>query len=312
MTTPNGSPELSSSQASKELYVNEMVRRTERGASFYPVVDKDLTSPPGSCADGAVYIIAGSPSGAWAGRPGDIAVAVGPNASNGWYIRDAEEGIFVWVQDEDVLYRCSAGSSPSTWTAYTATPGAINLNELADVDVSSPSDGQVLTYDTSSPTGWKAETPAASGATDLDGLSDVVIASVADGDFLQYDASSPVTWRNRTRASADVGYLYSPQIQDFDDYTLVLADAGKHYYHTSSNSPGHTLTIPANASVAFPIGTVIAIVNENGANSLTLAITSDTLRWGSSTGSRTIAANGTASLLKVAATVWRLTGDGIT
>ena len=45
---------------------------------------------------------------------------------------------------------------------------------------------------------------------------------------------------------------------------------------------------------------------------VTIAITTDTLRWGSSTGSRTLAANGTATALKVASTTWRLTGDGIT
>lgn len=113
-----------------------------------------------------------------------------------------------------------------------------------------------------------------------------------------------------TPAATSVGYLGSPQMSDQDDYTLVLNDAGGHYYHVSATP--HTLTIPANASVAFPIGTVIAIVNENGAGNLTLAITTDTLRWGSSTGSRTIAADGTATLLKVTSTVWRLTGDGIT
>ena len=113
-----------------------------------------------------------------------------------------------------------------------------------------------------------------------------------------------------TPVATSIGYLGSPQIADQDDYTLALNDAGGHYYHVSGTP--HTLTIPANGSVAFPVGTVIAIVNENGAGAITLAITTDTLRWTDQTGSRTIAANGTATLLKVAATVWRLTGDGIT
>lgn len=113
-----------------------------------------------------------------------------------------------------------------------------------------------------------------------------------------------------TPATTSVGYLGSPQIADQDDYTLQLNDAGGHYYHVSATP--HALTIPANASVAFPIGTVIGIVNESGAGNITLAITSDTLRWTDQTGSRTIAANGTATLIKVTSTVWRLTGDGIT
>ena len=103
-----------------------------------------------------------------------------------------------------------------------------------------------------------------------------------------------------------------PQNSQSANYTLVIGDAGKHIYHPAADTTPRTFTIPANASVAFPIGTVIGIVNENAAGAITLAITTDTLRWGSSTGSRTIAANGTATLLKVTSTQWRLTGDGIT
>ena len=44
------------------------------------------------------------------------------------------------------------------------------------------------------------------------------------------------------------------------DYTLVLTDAHKHIYKASGGS-GETITIPANASVAFGIGTAIPIVN---------------------------------------------------
>jgi hypothetical protein len=93
------------------------------------------------------------------------------------------------------------------------------------------------------------------------------------------------------------------------DYTFVLADAAKTIYHTSAST--HTYTIPANASVAYPIGTIIQIENENGGGNVTLAITSDTLRWDASTGSRTIAANGSASIKKVTSTSWRLVGTSI-
>lgn len=115
-----------------------------------------------------------------------------------------------------------------------------------------------------------------------------------------------------TPVATTIGYLGSPQNIGLDSapVTLALTDSGKHFYHTDAGT--RTLTIPANASIAFPIGTKILGVNENGAGIVTVAITSDTLRWGASTGSRAIAANGSFQLLKVAATVWRLTGDGIT
>lgn len=89
-----------------------------------------------------------------------------------------------------------------------------------------------------------------------------------------------------------------------------MSDSGKFIYHTSGSA--HTWTIDSNANVAYPIGTILTFINESGGGNVTLAITSDTLRWGSSTGSRTLAANGTATAIKVASTTWRLTGDGIT
>lgn len=106
-----------------------------------------------------------------------------------------------------------------------------------------------------------------------------------------------------------IGYLGCPVNTQDAAYTTVMADAGKCIYHTSATP--HTWTIDSNANVAYPIGTIIAFVNENGGGNVTIAITADTLRWGSSTGSRTLAADGTASALKVTSTIWRLTGNGI-
>jgi hypothetical protein len=141
--------------------------------------------------------------------------------------------------------------------------------------------------------------------------------TIADGKTLTVSNSITLAGTDSTTmtlppASASLGYLGAPQNSQSAAYELVLGDAGKHIYHPAADTTARTFTIPANSSVAFPVGTVIGIVNENAAGAITLAITTDTLRWGSSTGSRTIAANGTATLLKVTSTVWRLTGDGIT
>ena len=51
-------------------------------------------------------------------------------------------------------------------------------------------------------------------------------------------------------------------------YTLVLGDAGK--YVTLSNAASITLTIPANATVAFDVGTVVNVV-QLGAGQVTIA-----------------------------------------
>lgn len=108
-----------------------------------------------------------------------------------------------------------------------------------------------------------------------------------------------------------VGYLGTPQnlALDAGNYTNVMADCGKALDKTTASA--RVLTIDSNANVACPIGTILCGSNE-GAGALTIQITADTLRWGSSTGTRTVAQNGSWAARKVTATVWRLTGDGIT
>lgn len=101
--TPRGTPEMSSSQALKEENHNEAIRRTEAGACHFPVADR-LTTPPGACADGANYIITATATAAWTGKEGQIATAVGTNASNGWYYHVPIEGFTAYVQDENARY----------------------------------------------------------------------------------------------------------------------------------------------------------------------------------------------------------------
>lgn len=102
-----------------------------------------------------------------------------------------------------------------------------------------------------------------------------------------------------------------PQNSQSAAYTLVLADAGKHLLHPATDNNARTFTIPANSSVAFPIGTTIFFVNE--INTVTIAITTDTLTFANdnTTGSRTLAAGGVATAIKITATKWIISGAGV-
>lgn len=97
-------------------------------------------------------------------------------------------------------------------------------------------------------------------------------------------------------------------------YAIVLTDANKILLHPSSDTTARVWTIPANASVAFPVGTALTFVNQNAAGTLTIAITTDTMRLaGAGTaGSRTLAANGIATALKITSTEWLISGVGLT
>jgi len=110
-------------------------------------------------------------------------------------------------------------------------------------------------------------------------------------------------------ASGSVGFRDIPQNAQVAGYTFVAADSGKHVYASSAG----TFTIPANASVAFPIGTVLSLVNMNVGN-CTIPITSDTMYLSGvgTTGTRTLAQYGVASMLKMTATTWLINGTNVT
>ena len=214
-----------------------------------------------------------------------------------------------------------------TGTATGLTSGITNALKSATttIDVSAataPTSGQVLTASSGTAATWTTVSgtgTVTSVATD----STLSGGTITTTGTLGINLGNANTWTGiqtlndsviavTTPVTTSTGYLGAPQNSQSTAYQFVLTDAGKHIYHPDADTTARTFTIPANGTVAFPIGTVIGIQNGNGAGVITLAITTDTLRWQASTGSRSIAANGTVTLLKVTSTVWRLTGDGIT
>lgn len=109
-----------------------------------------------------------------------------------------------------------------------------------------------------------------------------------------------------------VGFRNIPQNIQAGNYTLVLADSGKHIFH-ASGAGAATYTIPAASSVAYPIGTAVTFINLS-ATAISIAITTDTLILSSAgtTGTRTLAQNGSATAVKVTSTSWLISGSGLT
>jgi hypothetical protein len=113
--------------------------------------------------------------------------------------------------------------------------------------------------------------------------------------------------------TTSVGFRSIPQNSQSANYTLVLADSGKHIFHPVADNNARTFTIPANSSVAFPIGTALTFINMAVAN-VTIAITTDTLTLSpaGTSGSRTLATNGSATCVKITSTQWLISGSGLT
>lgn len=105
-----------------------------------------------------------------------------------------------------------------------------------------------------------------------------------------------------------------PQNSKSAAYTTVAADANSHIFHPDADTTARTWTIDSNANVPYAIGTTITFVNGHGAGVLTIAITSDTMRLSpaGTTGSRTLAADGMATAIKVGTTEWKISGSGLT
>jgi hypothetical protein len=91
-------------------------------------------------------------------------------------------------------------------------------------------------------------------------------------------------------------------------YTLVRADMGK--IIDCSNASAITLTVPANSSVAFPIGTVINVF-QAGVGQVTIS-TGGTPTLRAPNGAKTAKQYATASLWKRATDEWVISGDTTT
>jgi hypothetical protein len=191
-------------------------------------------------------------------------------------------------------------------TVRNATAGQIairitsgnHLEWLHDVNITGTvADKEILSYDNASSL-WINQTANEAG-----------LAPIASPTFTGTIVGAPAEPDANANTAKNLGYIGLPQvILNTGNLTLSKAHAGEHIYVTGGSQ---TITIPANSSVPFEIGTTVVIVNANVTSSI--AITSDTLRLvgTATTGTRTLAAYGMATLLKIDATTWIASGNGL-
>jgi hypothetical protein len=151
------------------------------------------------------------------------------------------------------------------------------------------------------------------GTAHLDLFNGTAPAGTLTNGVSLYSSSGDLKFMNAAGTDFDVGYRNIPQNSQSAAYTLVLADAGKHIFHPSTDANARTFTIPANSSVAYPIGTAITFINMTS-QVVTIAITTDTMYLSSAgtTGSRSLAQYGSATAIKMTSTTWLISGSGLT
>jgi hypothetical protein len=124
-TSPNlALPYLEAAQSQKHITHNEALVRLD-AIVMLVVLDRDLTVPPGSPADGARYLVAAGGSGAWAGHDGQIAAW----QDGAWSFYAPQTGWLAWIADEGV-FTVFDGSG---WTGCaTQNAGQLGVNTTAD------------------------------------------------------------------------------------------------------------------------------------------------------------------------------------
>ena len=139
--------------------------------------------------------------------------------------------------------------------------------------------------------------------------------TVADGKTLTASNSITLAGTDSTTmtfppASASVGYLNVPINVQNVAYETVLADSGKAVLRELAGTGN--FTIPANGSVAYPIGTVLTFICLSTA-SVSILITTDTMYLAGvgTQGTRVLAQFGVATAVKMTNTTWIISGAGL-
>lgn len=137
------------------------------------------------------------------------------------------------------LYSPNGGGSPSA------------LDDLTDVTINTPTNGQVLTYDNGN---W-INSNASGSATALDDLTDVSISSVTDSQVLTYDSNSG-EWVNESLPSIP------EDITDLSDVSVTSASNGQVLkynngtWENANETTGSTVSVTQIQSTGTKIATI--------------------------------------------------------
>lgn len=143
--------------------------------------------------------------------------------------------------------------------------------------------------------------PVANGGSGKPALSEGRTAWIDNINELQvYDGTAWITITQLNSTDLEI-------LNKTSNYTLQLADKNKMIEMESSSA--NTVTIPTNATVAFPIGAQISIAQYGTGKTQIVAATPATTTIRSTPGVYLRARYSTATLIKRAADEWYLIGD---
>ena len=263
-----------------------------------------------------------------AGNVDQFTLAIDPDTTN-------EEIVFATANSGDsfTIIRAQAGTSGITHSSGATVRHVLTSNDLTYFNATLPAtlieakgdliagsaanaadnlavgaNGTVLTADSAETLGvkWASAFPTQTGnsgrflTTNGTSTSWGVVSQVPS----QTGNAGKYLYTDGTTASWSDPALVTTNAQTGTTYTLVLSDKDK--LVTLSNASAITLTVPTNASVAYPTGSVVNI-QQIGSGQVT--VVGDTGVTVNATGTTTRTQWSAASLVKTATDTWTLIGD---
>lgn len=198
-----GLPLLAAAQAQKHVTVNQSLRTLDALVQL-AVLDRNLTAPPGSPAEGNRYIVASPATGVWAGKENQIAA----RQDGAWVYHTPDPGWLAWVTDESALIAWSG----SAWVDVIAAIGA--LQNLLLLGIGTTADATNPFSAKLNKALWTAKTAAEGGDGDLR----YTLNKETAGDVLSLLFQSGFSLR------AEVGLLGN------DDFTFKVSADGATFY----------------------------------------------------------------------------------
>ena len=128
-TTPRVAlPLLAAAQSQKHVTHNEALLELDALLATV-ILDRDLSTPPGSPSDGDTYLVKATGTGEWTGQDGKLAYAI----DGGWRFYAPFEGLTAYVADEAklILYNGTAWSDLSSALTLEDIP-LLGVNATAD------------------------------------------------------------------------------------------------------------------------------------------------------------------------------------
>jgi hypothetical protein len=235
------------------------------------------------------------------------------------------------------VHGLGVGVSPApiaspTFTGTVVLPSATSIGTVSSTEIGYV-DGVTSSIQTQINTKAPLASPTFTGTVTLP-TGTVTSTMIVDGTIVDADinATAAIDWTklavSSTVSATEIGYVDgvtsaiqgqlnlkaplnpSTNVQTGTAYTLVLADNGN--YVEMNNAAANVLTVPANATVAYPVGAQITII-QTGAGTTTITPTAGvTVNYYSLTGAatRTIKAQwAAATLIKRNTDTWVLIGN---